>query len=71
MSTPRKREGTESSGNEGEGSRSADKEYRDRTRAFIETGRVEEAAEQAAKAVDGPEAEELRRAEEEGRSHAS
>lgn len=56
---------------EGEGSRSADEEYRRRTKAFVESGKVEESAQEAKRAVDSEEGEELRRAEHEGRSHAA
>lgn len=56
--------------NEGEGSRSAAREYNRGVQAFERTGQVESKAREAAKALDGPEAAELRRAEEEGKRHA-
>jgi hypothetical protein len=52
---------------EGEGSRSADRHYREATERFVESGRVEEAAEEAKRAVNedpGP----LEEAERIGRS---
>jgi hypothetical protein len=49
--------------NEGEGSRTAARRYNDATREFIDSGKVGEAAQKAKEAVDGPEGEELRRAE--------
>ena len=55
---------------EGEGSRSADRRYRERLKAFIREGRVAPAAREAAEAVDGPEGPSLRAAEEEGKSRA-
>jgi hypothetical protein len=53
--------------NEGEGSRSAARRYNEGVEEYVKSGRVEEAAEKAEDAVDGPEGEELRRAEEEGK----
>ncbi len=57
--------------NEGEGSRTAAKEYNDATRKFVESGKVEPAAKDAERAIEGEEAEELKRAEDTGRSHAA
>lgn len=56
--------------NEGEGSRTAAKQYNDTTKKFVESGKVERAAKDAERAIEGDEAEELKRAEEKGRSHA-
>lgn len=49
--------------NPGEGDREADRHYRDRTREFVESGRVDEAAERAAEQdpEEGEEAEEAGR----------
>jgi len=55
--------------NEGEGSRSAARDYNRRTARFIQSGRVQESAEQAERAVESGERQELERAEDEGRSH--
>ena len=55
--------------NEGEGSRSAARDYNRRTARFIQSGKVEESAEKAERAVEGSERQDLERAEEEGRSH--
>ncbi|MBZ0237675.1 MAG: hypothetical protein K8M05_35495 [Deltaproteobacteria bacterium] len=55
---------------EGEGSRTADRRYRERLKAFIREGRVGPAAREAAEAVEGPEGPSLRAAEEEGKSRA-
>lgn len=56
----------------GEGNYKATKDYNDRTEAFLDKneGKVEWLAEDAAEALDGAEGDELRRAEEEAKSHA-
>jgi hypothetical protein len=56
--------------NEGEGSRSAARDYNQRTDAFIRSGKVEKSAKEAEKAIDSDEAKELSDAEKIGRSHA-
>lgn len=56
--------------NEGEGSRTAARAYDERTRRFVERADVAAAARAAAEALDGPQGEELRQAEEEGKAHA-
>lgn len=54
--------------NEGEGSRTADRSYRRGVRRFLaQQGRSREAAERAARAVEGPEGAALQRAEDAGR----
>jgi hypothetical protein len=53
--------------NEGEGNKTADREYRKGTEAFVKSGRVEEQAQKAAEALDSDEGKELREAEETGR----
>ena len=55
--------------NEGEGNRTADKDYVERTKKFIDAGKVQPAAEQAKKSLD-TEGDELKRAEEEGKRPA-
>jgi hypothetical protein len=57
-------------GNQGEGNRAAAKHYGEGVKKFIDEGKVEPAARDARKAVDGPERDALNRAEEQGRSHA-
>jgi hypothetical protein len=59
-----------SSANEGEGSRSGARDYDQRTEAFVRSGKVEESAKKAEKAIDSPEGKELSEAERRGRSHA-
>lgn len=61
---------TDKQKNEGEGNRTADREYREDTREFVKSGRVDEAAEKARDAIDGEEKEALDRAEEAGKQPA-
>lgn len=56
--------------NEGEGSRSAARDYDERTRTFIEKDDVAARAAEARTAVDGSEAEALKQAEREGKAKA-
>ena len=56
--------------NEGEGSQTGAREYNKATRAFVESGKVEPAARQAARDISGPDAEALKRAEAEGKSNS-
>lgn len=57
-------------GNQGEGNREAARAYNKAATDFAHSGKVEPAARDAARAVAGPEAEELRKAEAAGRAHA-
>jgi uncharacterized protein (TIGR02284 family) len=56
--------------NEGEGNKTAAKEYNDATRKFVESGKVDQKADEAARAREGAERKELDRAEQAGKSHA-
>jgi hypothetical protein len=56
--------------NEGEGNKTAARQYNKDQREFVKSGRVDKAADEAAKAVNSPERDELQRAEDKGRSHA-
>ncbi len=56
--------------NEGEGSYTAARAYNAETEKFAKSGRVKEKAREAQKAVDGPEAAELKRAEKAGKSRS-
>ena len=56
--------------NEGEGNQTAAKQYNDAQKRFAESGKVAPAAKDAARAVDGPEGADLRKAEELGKRHA-
>ena len=53
----------------GEGNYKASKDYNDRTKNFVESGKVDEAA-QKAKPQNQQEAREMEQAEQEGKSHA-
>jgi hypothetical protein len=54
--------------NEGEGSRTAARAYNEKTKRFVESEDVEAKAEEAARALESQEGDELRKAEEQGRS---
>ena len=56
--------------NEGEGNRTADKDYVERTKKFIADGKVAPAAEEAKKSLDTAESDALKRAEEDGKRPA-
>jgi len=53
--------------NQGEGNRTAAKQFNDAESRFVKSGQVDAAARAAVKAVDGPEGDTLRRAEEEAK----
>jgi hypothetical protein len=57
---------------EGEGSYSGTRDYNERTKDFIKrkSSQIESLAEDAEEALDGPEGDELKRAENEGKSRA-
>ncbi len=57
-------------GNQGEGNKGAAKAYNDDTKEFTQSGKVEEQARKARRDLEGPGGDELRRAEEEGKSRA-
>jgi hypothetical protein len=52
--------------NEGEGNRTAARQYNKESRDFVESGKVEKSAEKAREALDSDEAEKLKKAEKEG-----
>lgn len=56
--------------NEGEGSRTAARDYNQRTERFIQSGKVDESAKKAERAVEGDERRTLADAEKVGRGHA-
>ena len=56
--------------NQGEGNRDAARTYNRAQKAFAESGKVEPAARDAAKALDGKEAKELKEAELIGKRHS-
>ena len=57
--------------NEGEGSRTAAKRYDEEAEAYVREGKVDQAANAAKSALEGPERESLERAEKEGKAKAS
>jgi hypothetical protein len=60
---------TSGQSNEGEGNRTAARNYNAAQQVFVRSGKVEKKAREAAKAIEGPEREELERAEAEGKRH--
>jgi hypothetical protein len=56
--------------NEGEGNKTAAREYNRETTEFTKSGQVEGKAGEAKQAVEGAEADKLRKAEREGKSHS-
>jgi hypothetical protein len=62
---------TNASANEGEGSRTAARRYNEGVARTMKEGHVDELAKKAKDALEGPEGDELRRAEEEGKGHAA
>jgi len=56
--------------NEGEGNKTAARHYNDATASFAKSGKVDKAAKDAERAVDGPDGEKLRDAEKEGLKHS-
>jgi hypothetical protein len=56
--------------NEGEGNKTAAREYNRETTAFTKSGQVEGKAQEAKQAMDGKEADAMRKAEREGKSHS-
>jgi hypothetical protein len=57
--------------NEGEGNRTAAREYNEAQQRFVESGKVEKKAREAERALDGPERQELEHAELIGKRHAA
>lgn len=57
--------------NEGEGNRTAAREYNEATRKFVASGRVEASAKDAKRALESDERKELQAAEKEGLRHVA
>jgi hypothetical protein len=57
--------------NEGEGNKTAARQYNDEQKRFAQSGKVEEKAREAELALDGPEKDALQRAEEAGKRHSA
>jgi len=62
---------TSSSRNEGEGNKTAGRQYNEAQRRFVESGQVEDKAREAEKALEGPEKAELQNAETIGKSRSA
>jgi hypothetical protein len=56
--------------NEGEGNKTAAREYNKAQRQFVQSGQVEGRAREAEKAIEGEEGRDLERAEAEGKRHS-
>jgi len=56
--------------NEGEGNKTAAREYNRETTEFAKSGQVEGKAREAKQALQGSEADDMRKAEREGKSHS-
>ena len=60
-----------SSRNEGEGNKTAGRQYNEAQRRFAESGQVEDRAREAEKALEGTEKAELQKAEAIGKGHSA
>ena len=56
--------------NQGEGNRDAARAYNEAQQKFVKDGKVDKKAEEARRAVEGDQAEELKKAEREGKARA-
>jgi Protein of unknown function (DUF2934) len=65
------RKGSGPSANEGEGNRTAARQYNDAQQRFVRSGKVEKKAREAQKAIEGKEGKELRKAELVGKQRAA
>ena len=57
--------------NEGEGNKTAGRQYNEAQRRFVESGQVEDKAREAEKALDGPQRAELQKAEAIGKDRSA
>jgi hypothetical protein len=57
--------------NESEGNKTAARQYNEAQQHFVQSGKVEEKAHEAEKALDGPEKEALQQAEAIGKRHSA
>jgi hypothetical protein len=62
---------TAGSKNEGEGNRTAARQYNETQKRFAQSGKVKEKAREAEQALDGPEKEALQQAEAVGKRHSA
>jgi hypothetical protein len=66
-----KQNSTGNSTNEGEGSKTAARQYNEAQQRFVQSGKVEEKAREAEEALDSPEKETLQQAEAIGKRHSA
>ena len=66
-----KQKPTSGSPNEGEGNKTAARQYNEAQQRFAQTGKVEQKAREAEEALDSPEKETLRQAEAIGKRHSA
>jgi hypothetical protein len=66
-----KQKPTGNSPNEGEGNKTAARQYNEAQQRFAQSGKVEEKAREAEKALDGPEKDALQQAEAVGKRHGA
>jgi hypothetical protein len=71
MDEKSKRTDLSSSRNEGEGNKTAGRQYNEAQRRFVESGQVEDKAREAEEALDGAEKAELQKAEAIGKGHSA
>ena len=71
MDEKSKRTDLSSSRNEGEGNKTAGRQYNEAQRRFVESGQVEDKAREAEKALEGPERAELQKAEAIGKDRSA
>jgi hypothetical protein len=65
------KQSTTGSNNEGEGNKTAAREYNQAQKRFAQSGKVEQKAREAEEALDGPEKEALQQAEAIGKRHSA
>jgi hypothetical protein len=65
------KQSTTGSNNEGEGNKTAAREYNQAQKRFAQSGKVEQKAREAEEALDGPEKEALQQAEAIGNRHSA
>jgi hypothetical protein len=71
MNEESKRTQSNTSRNEGEGNKTAGRQYNEAQRRFVQSGQVEDKARKAEKALDGPDKTELQKAEAIGKGHSA
>jgi hypothetical protein len=70
MTSKQDKPGRGSQQNEGEGNKTAARHYNEATTQFAKSGKVDKAAKEAERAIDGPDKDKLSQAEKEGLKHS-